>query len=75
MVELVSIGYTLAFCIAGFFAFGIFMRFMMGRQRRNVLLNFRHELNTLRWIGADDGWDCAIEAVRKRLLELSESLK
>jgi hypothetical protein len=27
------------------------------------------ELGTMRWMGADEGWDCAIEAVRRRLDE------
>jgi hypothetical protein len=28
------------------------------------------ELDTLRWLGADEGWDLAIEAVRKRIAEM-----
>lgn len=27
------------------------------------------ELNTLRWIGADEGWELAIAAVRKRIAQ------
>lgn len=28
------------------------------------------ELNQLKWVGADEGWDLAILAVQKRILEL-----
>ena len=28
------------------------------------------ELNQLKWIGSDEGWDLAILAVQKRILEI-----
>ena len=34
-------------------------------------MDLHKELGFMKWIGADDGWDKAIEAVRKRLVELS----
>ena len=77
MAELLSItlqfGMWIALAIAVFMAFSMFMRFMLTRQRRNVLLNFRHELNKLKWAGADEGWELAIKAVRERLKELAEA--
>ena len=33
------------------------------------LVRLFDELGTVRWIGADDGWDRAIEAVRARIQE------
>jgi hypothetical protein len=64
MSEFVQIVLWLLFC-AG-------VSWLMRRQRRNTLLNVRYELGKLRWIGADDGWDKAIEAVRAHLLEQSK---
>lgn len=28
------------------------------------------ELNQLKWVGSDEGWDLAIDAIQKRILEL-----
>jgi len=36
-------------------------------------MNLHKELGFMKWIGADEGWDKAIEAVRNRLIELSET--
>ena len=30
-------------------------------------MRLRKELNTLRWMGHDEGWDLAVEAIRKWL--------
>jgi len=46
--------------------------YAMKIQRRNTLLNLRYELNKLKWMGADDGWDKAIEAVREHCLQESK---
>ena len=48
--------------------------YAMKIQRRNTLLNLRYELGKLKWMGADDGWDAAIEAVRKHCLEESKKV-
>lgn len=34
------------------------------------LKKLHDELNQLKWIGSDEGWDLAILAVQKRILEL-----
>ena len=34
------------------------------------LVKLHDELNQLKWIGADKGWDLAISAVQKRILEI-----
>jgi hypothetical protein len=64
MSEIIQIVLWLLFCVG--------VSWLMRRQRRNVLLNIRYELNKMRWIGADDGWDKAIEAVREYLLDQSK---
>ena len=72
MNELLSslqLGIYAALLVAAFFAFSMFMRLMLTRQKRNALLNLHRELGTLKWIGADSGWDSAITAVRKHILE------
>lgn len=40
-------------------------------QEHVAWMDLHKELGFMKWIGADDGWDRAIEAVRKRLVELS----
>ena len=35
-----------------------------------ILSQLFRELGTLKWMGEDAGWDLAITAVRKRILEL-----
>jgi hypothetical protein len=42
--------------------------------RRNELLKLAVELNTLKWIGSDAGWDLAVSAVSKRILELTSEI-
>lgn len=34
------------------------------------LLALYKELNTIKWMGVDDGWDLAIKAVQHRILEM-----
>lgn len=38
-----------------------------------TLEDLYNELGTMRWVGSDEGWDLAIEAVRKRIREEVET--
>ena len=40
---------------------------IMAGERISELERLRDELGTLKWTGADDGWDRAVEAVRKHI--------
>ena len=40
------------------------------RLNMDELKKLHDELNQLKWIGSDEGWDLAIIAVQKRILEL-----
>lgn len=42
----------------------------ISKSRKRELDSLYAELGTLKWMGEDEGWDLAIEAVRKRLVEL-----
>ena len=58
---------VVAFLIAGYWALGIYTRWVCESARNIALRNLRHDLGTLKWIGADEGWELAIEAVRKEI--------
>lgn len=34
------------------------------------LIKLHDELNQLKWIGEDEGWELAIKAVQKRIIEI-----
>jgi hypothetical protein len=45
--------------------------FKQPKQEPAAWMDLHEELGQLRWIGNDAGWDCAINAVKKRLEELA----
>jgi DNA-directed RNA polymerase subunit RPC12/RpoP len=42
------------------------------RTDKRLILKLYNELNTLKWIGSDEGWDLAIDAVRSRIVGIIE---
>lgn len=58
----------IAGCALGVALF-VYGRFAYMTGRKHALKGMHSDLGKLKWMGADDGWDCAVEAVRKELLQ------
>jgi hypothetical protein len=56
-----------AFAVAAFWAVGIIANWHGKRMVRRYQAWLYNSLGTMRWMGADEGWELAIEAVRKEI--------
>ena len=43
--------------------------------KQETIIEVHNDLNKLRWVGSDEGWNLAIEAVQKHLKEKLEVSK
>ena len=65
---------VVAFSIAAFWLLGIVVKHFCERAVTIALSRLHRDLGTLKWAGADEGWEFAIKAVRADIVKRLASI-